>query len=166
MNDETMQVKLWKISNDTGKLLTTEITERPLRRDHLDTKDVFILELHKMVNIWIGKEADVEEKKNALIIGKSFVKAHNKPKGCRVVRTVENGEDIHFKSFFEGFYKMAEIKTNGDEANQDMEKLAQKKRENVAALMTQLGDNVTVKVYLCVDGKPKLLPESDHGHFF
>ena len=166
MNDETMQVKLWKISNDTGKLLTTEITERPLRRDHLDTNDVFILELHKMVNIWIGKEADVEEKKNALIIGKSFVKAHNKPKGCRVVRTVENGEDIHFKSFFEGFYKMAQVKTNGDEANQDMEKLAQKKRENVAALMTQLGDNVTVKVYLCVDGKPKLLPESDHGHFF
>jgi len=47
-----------------------------------------------------------------------------------------------------------------------MEKLAAKKRENVAALMTELGGNVTVKVYLCVDGQPKLLPESDHGHFF
>jgi hypothetical protein len=40
----------------------------------LDTKDVFILELHKHVYIWIGKEADTEEKKNALIIGKGFVK--------------------------------------------------------------------------------------------
>jgi len=107
MTDESMQVKLWKISNDTGKLTTTEITERPLRKSHLDTNDVFILELHKMVNIWIGKEADVEEKKNALIIGKSFVKLHDKPKGTRVVRTVENGEDIHFKSFFEGYYEMA-----------------------------------------------------------
>lgn len=165
MTDETMLCKLWKVSNDTGKLSTTEITERPLTKSMLDTNDVFILELHKMVNIWIGKEADVEEKKNALIIGKSFVKSHNKPKGTRVVRTVEKGEDIHFKSFFEGYYEMAKI-NHGEEANQDMEKLASKKRENVEALMTQLGDNIVVKVYLCVDGKPKLLPESDHGHFF
>jgi len=132
----------------------------------LDTNDVFILELNKMVNIWIGKEADVEEKKNALIIGKSFVKAHNKPKGTRVVRTVENGEDVHFKSFFEGFYKMATSHEHSEACKQDIEKLANKKRENVANLMTKLGANVEVKVYLCENGQPRLLEESDHGHFF
>lgn len=102
--DEDAKYTLWKVSNDSGKLQTTEITERPLRKDHLDTNDVFILELDKHVYIWIGKMADAEEKKNALIIGKSFVKAHNKPKGCRVSRIVEKAEDVHFKSFFNGFY--------------------------------------------------------------
>jgi len=158
--------KLFKVSNDTGKLCTSEITERPLTREHLDTNDVFILELNKMVNIWIGKEANVEEKKNALIIGKSFIKRHNKPKGTRVVRTVENAEDVHFKSFFEGFYKMATSHEHSEACKQDIEKLANMKRKNVESLMTKLGDNVSVKVYLCVDGQPKLLPESDHGHFF
>ena len=37
----------YKISNETGKLLCTEITERPLKRSHLDTNDTFILELPK-----------------------------------------------------------------------------------------------------------------------
>lgn len=36
---------LFKVSNATGKLELTEITERPLRKDHLDTNDTFLLEL-------------------------------------------------------------------------------------------------------------------------
>jgi len=46
-----------------------------------------------------------------------------------------------------------------------MEKLANGKRKEVEKLMTRLG-KYTVKVYLCVDGQPKELPQSDHGHFF
>jgi hypothetical protein len=42
-----------------------------------------------------------------LAIGKGFVKAHNKPKGTRVIRVVENAEDAFFKSFFNGFYPIA-----------------------------------------------------------
>jgi len=138
----------------------------------LDTKDVFILELHQHVHIWIGKGADVEEKKNALIIGKSFVKQHNKPKGTRVSRIVENAEDVHFKSYFNGFYPIMKKETGGQlgfnmnvTQHQDMEKLANGKRKEVENLMTKLG-KYTVKVYLCLDGQPKEIPEADHGHFF
>lgn len=123
----------------------------------LDTNDVFILELYQQVYIWIGKGANVEEKKNALVIGKSFVKQHNKPKGTRVSRIVENGEDVHFKSYFNGFYPILK-KEHGASLgfdmsvtqHQDMEKLATGKRKAVNDLMTKLG-NYTVKVYLCVD---------------
>ena len=52
----------------------------------LDPTNVYILETHKKVSIWIGGEADLEEKKNSLVIGKGFVKAHNKPKNTRVMR--------------------------------------------------------------------------------
>ena len=99
-------------------------------------------------------QISVEEKKNALAIGKGFVKAHNKPKGTRVTRVPENAEDVHFKSFFNGFYPILKVEHGaslGYDTNvtqhQDMGKLANKKRENVEKLMTQLGD-YTVKVYL------------------
>lgn len=106
---DDLKYSFYKISNDTGKLQCIEIKERPLMRTHLDTNDTFVLEVHKSVMIWIGKQANVEEKKNALIIGKSFVKAHNKPKGTRVSRIVENAEDAYFRSFFNGFYPIAQV---------------------------------------------------------
>jgi len=49
--------------------MCNEVKERPLKKENLDTKDCFILELNKMIYIWIGKEADVQEKKSALQIG-------------------------------------------------------------------------------------------------
>ena len=114
----------------------------------------------------------MEEKKNALVVGKSFVKAHNKPEGTRVSRVCENCEDTLFKSFFDGFYPIVTVaqgNSNMDTsttAHQDMAKLAQEKRKNVEALMTKLGGTPTVKVYLCKDDQNVELPESDYGHFF
>lgn len=121
MIDESEEQKysFYKISNASGKLQCLEIKDRPLTREMLDTNDVFILELYQQVSIWIGKGADVEEKKNALIIGKSFVKSHNKPKGTRVSRIVENGEDVHFKSYFNGFYPILK-KDHGSNMGFDM----------------------------------------------
>jgi len=70
----------------------------------LETGNTYILETYKLIVCWIGKEADLDEKKNVLIIGKGLVKKNNKPKGCRVTRTPENCELSFFKSFFNGFY--------------------------------------------------------------
>jgi len=124
----------------------------------LDTNDTFVLELSKQIYIWIGRGANAEEKKNALAIGKSFVKAHNKAKGCRVTRIVEKAEDTLFKSFFEGFYPVPEfdagIAKGFDKnvtANQDISKVANKKRAAVDKLLEKIG-KYTVKVYLCRDG--------------
>lgn len=59
--------------------------------------------------IWIGKKANTEEKKNALVIGKGFVTKNNKPKGTRVTRICEDTEDSYFKSFFNGFYPILQV---------------------------------------------------------
>merc|ERR1740117_1168507 len=49
-----------------------------------------------------------------------------------------------------------------------MDALANKKREAAQQLMDQLGDNYTVKVYLCDrnEDKPTEIPEEDYGHFY
>jgi len=106
-----------------------------------------------------------------LAIGKGFVKAHNKPKGTRVLRIVEKAEDAFFKSFFNGFYPIAKNDFGGNkglantEANQDIGAVANKKRQVVKQLLNKIG-NYTVKVYLCKDGKNIELPEEDYGHFY
>lgn len=106
-----------------------------------------------------------------MAIGKGFVKAHNKPKGTRVIRVVENAEDAFFKSFFNGFYPIAKSDHGGNKglantsANQDISAVTNKKREVVKQLLNKLG-NYTVKVYLCKDGKNVELPEEDFGHFY
>jgi len=107
------------------------------------------------------------------VIGKSFVQKHNKPKGTRVTRIVENAEDVHFKSFFNGFYPIlmtdhGEIGSKDVTANQDMEKVANKKHEATAKIMTQIGNRQYVKVYLCKasEADPILIPETEYGHFF
>lgn len=138
----------------------------------LDTNDVFILELNKHIYIWIGRGANTEEKKNALIIGKSFLKTKNKPKGTRVSRIVEKAEDVHFKSFFNGFYPILKVEHGASlgydvnvTANQDMSKVATAKRKMVDNLMTKLGE-YTVKVYINKDGDNIEIPEAEYGHFY
>lgn len=156
--EQSLWYKLYKVSNETGKLLCSEITERPLRRDHLDSNDTFILEVERQVLIWIGKNANVEEKKNALIIGKGFVQKNNKPKGTRVTRITEGCEDSYFKSFFNGFYPILKVDHGGPNldksitAQQDMAALANQKKVHVANLLTDLG-KYTVAIYLIGEGR-------------
>jgi gelsolin len=60
--EEMAKYALYHISDASGSVVTTEITERPLRRDHLSTNDSYILELFDQVYVWIGKRASQREK--------------------------------------------------------------------------------------------------------
>ena len=64
---------LYCVSNATGHLEVTEITERPLKKDHLDTNETFILEITNQIYVWIGKQANLEEKKKGMLIAKEFI---------------------------------------------------------------------------------------------
>lgn len=60
--EEMSRYALYHVSDETGKVITTEITERPLKRDHLSTNDSYILELFDQVYVWQGKRASTTEK--------------------------------------------------------------------------------------------------------
>ena len=70
---------LYRVSNASGKLETFEVTDRPLKKEHLDTNDTFILELHDKIYVWIGKGANLEEKKSGMLIAKDFIQQKGKP---------------------------------------------------------------------------------------
>lgn len=85
--DERLQYKLWHISDDSGEIVTTEVTDRPLKRSHLSDSDSYILELYDTVYIWQGKDSSAKEKYAGMKIAKDFVKKNNKPKGTKITRT-------------------------------------------------------------------------------
>jgi hypothetical protein len=49
------------------------VADRPLKKEHLDTNDTFILELFDKIYVWIGKGANLEEKKSGMLIAKDFI---------------------------------------------------------------------------------------------
>jgi hypothetical protein len=159
--------KFWEIKLAGSKVNLNEVQERPLREEMLKTENVYILELNSEIHIWIGKEADLDEKKNALYIGKGFIQQHNKPKGTKVYRIVENTEKAYFKSFFSGMFKTIKQDLNVQEETQAMiEQIAENRAAIHNSLLNQLGNLEFYNVYLCKDGNLIEIPKEAHGHFF
>ena len=102
--EERLRYALWHVSDATGSMETTEVTERPLTRAHLNDADSYILELYDAVYVWQGKDASAKEKYAGMKIAKDFVKKNNKPAGTKISRIPQGTEDSTFKSFFDGFY--------------------------------------------------------------
>ena len=136
--DSATQYAFYRISNSSGSLETQEITERPLKKEHLDTNDTIVLELPKQVFVWNGKHANLEEKKSGMLIAKDFIIKRGKPSNTRITRLPEFGEDVLFKSFFNGFYpclkqNFAKIKGLDESATAttaaDIEKMANQQRQ-------------------------------------
>ncbi|KAL8612457.1 hypothetical protein ACOMHN_058585 [Nucella lapillus] len=58
-------VKLFRVSDESGSLEVTEVGEKPLKRDHLDSSDCFILDSGPSgIYAWIGKKCTKNEKKS------------------------------------------------------------------------------------------------------
>jgi advillin len=95
--------KLFKVSDATGSLVTTQITEAPLRQDHLDTNDVFILDIGSEVFVWIGKGSTADEKKAGMKNARDYIASSGLPARTPVTRIVEGSETVLFKDKFKGW---------------------------------------------------------------
>lgn len=94
-------VKLYHLSDASGSLTTTEITDRPLKKDMLLSEDAFILEAGSSgVFAWVGKGATKAEKTAAMTNAQKFVKDKGLPDWTPIARYVEGGEAPTFKQYF------------------------------------------------------------------
>ena len=170
--DGDLAYSFYKISNATGKLELSEISERPLRRDHLDTNDTFLLELPDTIYVWIGRHSNLEEKQNGMLTAKAFIDSKGKPKNTKISRIPEGAEDTHFKSFFNGFYPCVKqdygVGVKGfsaDTASFDLDKIANQQKQAAKELFDRLA-NYTMRVLVVEDGQPVAVKESEYGHFY
>ncbi|CAM9791013.1 unnamed protein product, partial [Chrysoparadoxa australica] len=98
-------ISLYRIADtaDEGEDMSVHKVKTPdtkLHKSHLDTNDVFILDVGSEVFAWIGLKSSANEKKKAMTYATMFVEGTGRPSTTRISRVAENCETAAFKSFF------------------------------------------------------------------
>jgi len=100
---ETTKVRrLFVLSDRTGgKLAITEVSNgNAIKRDQLNSNDVYIFDDGAEVFAWIGKHATPEEKKKSLSFAQDYLTKYNRPIWTPICRIVEGGENETFENAF------------------------------------------------------------------
>jgi len=97
---------LWKVSNESGKLETTEITRGlAIDKAHLDTNDCFILDCYNKADggyiyVWKGTKSNLEEKKKSMKTAIEFIEKENYGTKTAISVMVEGYETAFFRQYF------------------------------------------------------------------
>lgn len=93
--------RLLKVSDADGKLQCTVVAEgAKVKRDQLDTDDVFIFDTVAEVYVWVGKGANANERKSALNFAQRYLKDYKRPDWLPISRVLEGGENETFEASF------------------------------------------------------------------
>eukprot|EP00051_Salpingoeca_urceolata_P026376 m.477069 g.477069 ORF g.477069 m.477069 type:complete len:836 (-) comp20747_c0_seq1:704-3211(-) len=93
-------IRLYKISDATGKLNVEDITTSPLKKELLDTNDAYMLDTGAGIFVWIGKGASGTEKLHSMKYATDFLKQKGYPNHTPITRVVQGGETPLFKQNF------------------------------------------------------------------
>ncbi|NWR50729.1 VILI protein, partial [Regulus satrapa] len=102
--DQTLKssLKLYHISNASGNLVIQEVGIRPLTQDMLLHEDCYILDQGgTSIFVWKGKNANKEEKQQAMSRALGFIKAKNYPDSTSVETENDGSESAIFRQLFQ-----------------------------------------------------------------
>ncbi|NXX97363.1 VILI protein, partial [Centropus bengalensis] len=95
-------VKLYHVSNASGNLVIQEVGMRPLTQDMLLHEDCYILDQGGLkIFVWKGKNANKEEKQQAMSRALGFIKAKNYPDSISVETENDGSESTVFRQLFQ-----------------------------------------------------------------
>ncbi|KAM6398335.1 villin-1 [Pluvialis apricaria] len=95
-------LKLYHISNASGNLVIQEVAIRPLTQDMLLHEDCYILDQGGLkIFVWKGKNANKEEKQQAMSRALGFIKAKNYPASTSVETENDGSESTVFRQLFQ-----------------------------------------------------------------
>jgi len=166
-------IKLYKVSDASGRLVIDEVNARPLKKELLDTNDAFILDTGAAgIFAWVGKGCTKEEKMQAMTTATNFIKEKGYPDWTSVTRVVEGAETPLFKQNFNawpeagallpgqtGTTKKAFIKKTFDTATMH------KKAEREKARLVDDGSG-TLEIWRIEDLEMAEWPKDKYGHFY
>ncbi|NXU82107.1 VILI protein, partial [Oreotrochilus melanogaster] len=102
--DENLKssLKLYHVSNASGNLVIQEVAIRPLTQDMLLHEDCYILDQGGLkIFVWKGKNANKEEKQQAMSRALGFIKAKNYPASTSVETENDGSESSVFRQLFQ-----------------------------------------------------------------
>jgi gelsolin len=93
--------KLFRLSDASGTMTFSEVgSGSNIKRNQLDSSDVFIFDDGAEVFAWIGKKSSVEEKKKALSFAQDYLTKYNRPMWLPICRILEGAENETFENQF------------------------------------------------------------------
>jgi gelsolin len=96
--EKTDYKALYQLSDASGKMEFKEVAKGPkVKRNLLDSNDVFVLDTGAEVFAWIGKGASVDEKAKALSYAQEYLTKYNRPAFLPISRILEGGENEVFE---------------------------------------------------------------------
>jgi len=174
------KVKLYRCSDDSGKLILTEVKDGPLLQEDLQSDDSYLIDNGSYgIWVWIGKRASQGERREAMRNAQGFIKAKQYKPDTPVTRVIDGGEPAEFKTLFKKWKDAGEITTFGRKKSsgvgRGIAKTVQTKfdaktlHENptVAATSNMVDDGTGVKEVFRVEMFDLVtISEDNHGIFF
>jgi hypothetical protein len=94
--------QLFRLSDASGAMkMTLEASGKDIKKDLLDTNDVFIFDAGAEIFVWVGKHTTDKEKFEALGYAQNYLKEKGRPLHLPITRVLEGGEN---PTFFEAFH--------------------------------------------------------------
>ena len=106
------KLKLYRCSDDSGKLILTEVKDGPLTQADLISDDSYLIDNGNFgIWVWIGKRASLGERREAMRNAQGFIKAKQYKPDTPVTRVIDGGEPAEFKTLFKNWRDAGEITT-------------------------------------------------------
>jgi gelsolin len=88
---------LFRLSDASGKLEFTEEGSGPgVNQDMLDSNDVFILDVHHQVFVWVGAKANADEHKNGIHYAQEYLKREDRLLQTPITKVMDGGDNDMF----------------------------------------------------------------------
>jgi len=101
--DDTQQEQrtkvLFEVSDASGTMKFTKVAEGNISKVHFKTKDAYIFDAGPTVFVWVGKGANLAEKKASLQHANEYLKNNGRPVYLPIVRILEGAENEVFHSY-------------------------------------------------------------------
>ncbi|XP_065574838.1 advillin-like [Artemia franciscana] len=102
--ERSSEIKLYQCTDESGTLKITEVKTAPLYQTDLNSQDVYIIDnLPAAVFVWVGKKASKQERSESMRNVQAYIKKKNYPSSTRIVRVLDSGEPVEFKSLFKSW---------------------------------------------------------------
>ncbi|XP_041478861.1 advillin-like isoform X2 [Lytechinus variegatus] len=182
---QASQTRLYKVSDESGSLVVTEICSAPLEQNMLNSKDCFIVDQgHCGIFVWKGKGSTKQERKSAFSNAQGFIKAKQYPEKTPVTVINENSETTAFKAIFKGWKDPGDTKglgkthTTGNIAHVKKEKFDASSLHKIKTSDIDSNPNMAsrtgmyddgsgkIEVYRIENFEPKVQDKELHGQFF
>jgi len=95
------QKSLHRLSDESGKLVFTEVASGKISRKSLDPKDVFILDTGAEIFAWVGLGSSAAERKLALRYAQQYLEKTGKDPHLPIAKILQGAENEIFESAFD-----------------------------------------------------------------